>query len=470
MRLLQRTTRRDVGAVLAVAACLAGCAADEPIDQPTGVWRTPQRLGESVLLDSFEGTGRPLAALARDGSGAYCIWLSRQGFDTVALASWDPTRGWVPRPGVVGQDFPTETAIAAGAGGRGVALWLSSAGIVDGTSQNGVLVHRLGPGTEQASAELIDRYSAQLARYFNPSANVVMNESGNAVGAWLSGDTLWGSTRPRDTGWSAREPIAVAERTDSFGTDLYSPRLAIDRSGALFVAWQSKIGLRAGGPLTGEIVVRRRSPDGRWDPPHKVGNTFYQTAVPNTAVDDDGNAMVLWSISNAAEGTLWAAHFDRQQGWSEARRIAIVPHRAELTSSRLAMTRDGRAVAVWAVNDGNQYRILAFRYDRAGGWSSAEEIAVAGSDGRMPTVAAGGNGEFTAIWVERTGATTTNLWSNHFDGTRWGSPERLPTTEPATIWYPEVAMDDRGNAMAVWTESTAMAAGSLYASYWAARR
>lgn len=269
--------------------------------------------------------------------------------------------------------------------------------------------------------------------------------------------------------WSAREEVAAQESADELGTDLFNPRLAIEPAGTSFIVWFKRIFPRPTGPLRGEIVVRRRSPDGRWDPPRTLGLAFSDLVEPSLAVDGDGNAIVLCAISDGTEGTLWSARFERQQGWREAERIAIDANR-RATHARLAVARDGRAVAVWGVADGNQNRIQVLRYDRAAGWRQAEDIARAGSDARMATVAAGGNGHFAAAWVERTGTNTALLWSCVFDGARWGEPECMPSSEPATVWFPEMAMDDQGNTLAIWTENTPALEGTLLSSYRAAGR
>lgn len=292
-----------------------------------------------------------------------------------------------------------------------------------------------------------------------------MNEAGQAAATWLSGDGLWSATRSPGAAWSVREAVALREDTDPFGTDFFNPRLAIDRSGRIFVAWLNRIFSKATGTFTGEIVVRQREVDGRWVPPRTLGLTYSGIVEPSLALDDNGNAVVLWSISIGTEGTLWAAHFD--QGWGEAQRIALDPSGGSHTRCRLAMARDGRAMAVWSLYPGTQNRVLAFQYDRTGGWRRGEDVTLGGVDAQMPAVAAGRNGEFTAAWVERTGS-RARLWSNYFDGARWGTPERMPATETTSVWFPELAMDDRGNTLAIWTENSLE--GALFSSYHPARR
>lgn len=457
--------RPSLWGVLLMVAWLVACAEEvpeQPDDPGAPSWTRPRQLAPTTAVDVVDGSPRPRLALARDGKAAYCAWL----IDSAVVASWAPSAGWSMDPGAMGNNA-SEVAVTAGAERRGLVLWLGPAGIVDGVTQRGPLARPLGPRAQQASADVVDRYPTRLSRDFNPSANIVMNEAGQAAATWLAGDGLWSATRSSVSPWSAREAIAIRERTDEIGTDFFNPRLAIDRSGTVFVAWLNRIFSRATGTFSAEIVVRQRDPEGRWGPRRTLGLAYTGIVEPSLALDDDGNAIVLWSISNGTEGTLWAAHFDRQQGWGDTRRIALDPAWGAITRCCLAIAPDGRAVAVWYVNDSNQNRIRAFHYDRGGGWRQADDFAPPGRDARMPAVAAGRNGEFTAAWVERTGA-TARLWSNYFDGVRWASPERMPSTDTTSVLFPEVAMDDRGNTLAIWTESDLE--GALFSSYRPARR
>ncbi len=86
-------------------------------------------------------------------------------------------------------------------------------------------------------------------------------------------------------------------------------------------------------------------------------------------------------------------------------------------------------------------------------WGSAELIETdnAGNAYR-PQIAIDNNGNAIAVWLQHDG-TRWNIRANRFDGTSWGSAELIETNNAGDAFDPQIAVDGNGNALAVWAQS-----------------
>ncbi len=84
------------------------------------------------------------------------------------------------------------------------------------------------------------------------------------------------------------------------------------------------------------------------------------------------------------------------------------------------------------------------------GWGIAELVEISDSgDAENPCVAVDDSGNATAIWIQSDGS-YPSVWSSRYVvGTGWGVPT-LIETNPYYAQYPKVAIDASGNAIAVW--------------------
>ena len=74
-------------------------------------------------------------------------------------------------------------------------------------------------------------------------------------------------------------------------------------------------------------------------------------------------------------------------------------------------------------------------------------------DAGSPVVAVDARGNAIAVWTQWDG-TFDSLWANRYTvGSGWGTAEPIETVSGAA-WYPDIALDPRGNATAVWWDYT----------------
>lgn len=135
------------------------------------------------------------------------------------------------------------------------------------------------------------------------------------------------------------------------------------------------------------------------------------------------------------------------------------------TDPQVAMDGDGNAIAVWRQSDGTRLNIYAARYTAGVGWGTRTLIeSNNGGDAEAPQISLNLQGDGVAVWHQNDGF-QTSIWANRYAaGTGWGTAMLIESDNPGNAWYPQVAVDNSGNAIAVWHQTD----GSRY-SIWTAR-
>lgn len=234
-----------------------------------------------------------------------------------------------------------------------------------------------------------------------------------------------------------------------------------------------------------------------------------------TAIDPNGNALVLWSQSDGSpDGNTLKVYSRRYvvgQGWDAAVHVAGLASTANLVTGRLLMDTAGNAV--WIRHD-----FQARRYSPGGGWSNTAitaqgtvfgaladaKIDAAGAvhilrsgDGNVwhatlsaaatqysswadvaanetaahvlsdgVRLALSSNGTAMAVWRERNpGDANDSIWANRrlASGT-WQMPVRIEEVLTDAQDRPALGMDDSGNAIAAWRQGSSLYVNRFTAS------
>ena len=122
-------------------------------------------------------------------------------------------------------------------------------------------------------------------------------------------------------------------------------------------------------------------------------------------------------------------------------------------------------MTVWTQSDGTRYNIWSNRYVVGTGWGTATLIETDNSGSAyFPQVAVDGSGDAIAVWQQDDGL-RDNIWSNRYVvGTGWGVATLIETDNLGDAARPQVAVDGSGNATAVWHQFD----GALY-NTWSSR-
>lgn len=175
---------------------------------------------------------------------------------------------------------------------------------------------------------------------------------------------------------------------------------------------------------------------------------------PQVAVDEIGIGISVWSQSDGTRQNIWANAYTPNLGWSGAELIEV-DNLGDARSPQIDFDSRGNAIAVWFQSDGSQNSIWANRYDALSGWGTAELIE---SDfaftNRDPQIAVSANGNAVVVWEQWDGS-RDNVWANYFSiESGWGTAENLESMSNfESDLNPQVAIDEFGNAIAIWRQS-----------------
>ncbi|WP_455222125.1 Ig-like domain-containing protein [Kaarinaea lacus] len=199
--------------------------------------------------------------------------------------------------------------------------------------------------------------------------------------------------------------------------------------------------------------------DGVWSPAEQIESDIAVGTDPQVAFDPDGNAIAVW-INDGSE--IYANKFTASSNmWGTAVRIDSLP--SAVADLQLAMGNDGTAIAVWTKAQGQARNIRAARYNGTS-WEAHVGIESNGGIAQSPQVAVDSSGNAFVVWLQPDNS-VNSIWYNHYDasGAGWGSEDLLELTD-FVAYAPHVAIDDSGNAIAVWAQDNGSGISTIYAA------
>ena len=192
-----------------------------------------------------------------------------------------------------------------------------------------------------------------------------------------------------------------------------------------------------------------------WGPATQLAGGVAGTAgTPQVAVSANGSAMAVWQQGNS----IYANRFSRPPFtignrccWGAATAIETSGRAAQ--DPHVSMDGNGNAIAVWRQHDGSAYSIYANRFTPAGGWGTPRRIEASGRDAHSPQVAMDDLGNAIAVWIQHDG-TAYSVYQNRFNQLigDWSSSPTVIETSNFSASAPRVAMSSFGNAVVVWRQ------------------
>ena len=273
-----------------------------------------------------------------------------------------------------------------------------------------------------------------------------MDGSGEAVIVWQQSDgtrtNIWASRQAPGQAWSAPELI----ETDDAG-DARLAQVATGEAGDAIAVWEQSDGMRT------NIWANRHVPGQGWGLAQLLETDDTAGASnPQVAMAVSGHAVAVWQQSDGTRTNIWASRHAPGQGWSAPELLETIDTGFAL-NPQVAMAASGDAIAVWEQADVWPYDIWAARYVPGQGWSPPQILDVSDAgDAHTPQVAMNDTGDALAVWQQSDG-TWSDVWASRFSpGQGWGLAERIDGDAEADAQFSRVAMDASGQAIAVWEQ------------------
>jgi hypothetical protein len=419
----------DAGAKLALcsgAACLLALLA-APSALAAASWLAPSSLAVSEQASQVTGP-----QVSFDGEGnAIAVWSAGEGGSDVVQAAFRSAGGAWQAPVSLSSNgqSATEPHVAFDAQGDAVAVWDA----YDGTSFNVQAAFRPAGGGWRTAVDL----SAEEV----PGADepeVAFDAQGDAVAIWHRGGPTGGVVQsalmPVGGAWQA--PVDIAASAVGF-----HPQVAFDRSGDELAAWEQYNGV----DYTEWTAFKPAG--GGWRSPVSISASGAEDA--RVAFDEKGDAFAVWR--SWAEGflsyhTMQAAFMAAGGAWRSPVDIAGAVDESDQPKNAaepgLAVDDQGDAVAVWSWAFGAPVVQASFK-SAGGAWQPPIDISKPDEDAEDPQVAFDARADALAVWEDREAGVVEAALKPA--GGAWQASVELGRGNE-----PKVAFDGQGNAVAVW--------------------
>jgi hypothetical protein len=316
-----------------------------------------------------------------------------------AWAAGPSQQGWQTAQRIDANDYADAPVIAADNRGNAIALWTQSDAV---PQQYGVWTNRYTAGKGWGTPQHINDYIGQAAE-----VALATNQQGEALAVWIQ--------------YSLQDPNDPSA------------------------------------PLHTSLWSNRFTPGKGWGTPVQIQDATTIALFPKVALDEQGNAIVVWSQQNAALDILnvYGRRYSRKEGWGATQLL-----QADATMQgylpQIAMTEDGDALVAWSQIDKTTYifNVASARYSARTGWKAQETLPGSDSAG-APMLGTDERGNAIAVWTRMDPTTyQDNVFASKYSVKQgWDAPEMLQPGTDVNGNQLRLAMNSSGQAMALWKES-----------------
>lgn len=278
------------------------------------------------------------------------------------------------------------------------------------------------------------------------SPEVAMDRLGNAVAVWHRStgrdSVVQAAVRPAGGTWSAPQDLSAAGDV-GFNADV---ALEAGRVTAVWIAMSERRSV---------VQSSSRTIAGSWEPAETVSGPVGDSHAPVVAMDDHGGAVASWQWSDGAFLVVQAALRTEAGDWSDPEVLSGRGRHA--TRPVVAMDANGNAVVGWVRYNGSWFAAQVARRNAGETWTPPENLSERGGNAGGLDLAMNRRGDAVVTWVQGRLTTLGNLWSS-FRPAGAGGWSPVPVTNAWRGLQARIALDEAGNATAVWAGSMTISA------------
>ena len=283
--------------------------------------------------------------------------------------------------------------------------------------------------------------------------DVAVDGGGNLYAVWEDGrnghtDIYFAYRSSGSPTWGASVKV-----NDDAGTAEQSvPAIAVDGAGNAYAVWQDE---RNG---DADIYFAYRSAGGGWGANVKVNDDVGSAAqgIPSIVVGSTGEAYAAWDDTRNGNSDIYFAVRPIGGSWGANVRINDDAGQASQVDPGLALDGNGDVHAIWSDYRGNAYLIYAAVRPAGHGWGASAKVTdhtpIVGQS--YPSIAADASGNTYAMWSEVVDVPPNLMAHAYFAyrpaGGDWGTNEQV--SGGGRAWSPIINANPGGDAYAVWYE------------------
>ncbi len=451
-----------------------------------GQWGTAERIND---LSGPNQLPQDPAIAVDSAGGAYVVWdqesaiyftyRSPAGVWSADEQINDGASGDVSLPG-----------IGVSPGGEATVVWVDKR--TDWRGQ--IFAATRGPNGTWGSNQQVNTTAATSFWQVNPAVDV--DDAGNVYAVWVSDRNVYFNLRPAGGAWGTDYRVATSTN-DRLGTDIgvsgggeavvvwdglwaasrssagvwsantkigsgSSPAIGLDGAGNAVAIWHNY-----GGPGSlSNIYFATRPAGGIWTPAARADDDprSRDQTVPDIAVDAAGNSVAIWQDKRYGDQfDIWGADRPAGGSWAANHHVSTLVGGAPQYMPAITAGADGALYAIWM--DYRYETATSIKYDLyfrmkppGGAWGAAEHVdddVVTNNPNATqswPAIAVDGAGTVYALWVDYRSGTYQIYFASRPAGGPWRANEKVNDAGVPTGFPPDLAVDQTGNAYAIWTD------------------
>ncbi len=236
------------------------------------------------------------------------------------------------------------------------------------------------------------------------------------------------------------------------GEPASTPAVAMNGAGDAIVSWQRAV--------AGPVHVSLRPAGGAFSAPLELGGSGFDVfGVPQSAIDDDGDAVVVWQGHEGLDPDVLLRVATRPAGGSFGPPLTLsAQDGASLVHPQVATNAAGDTVVAWTRAAGQSIVVQAVVRPAGGTFSEPAELSEPASLITPPRVAIDAAGRATVVWAQITAETHTVQAATRPAGGPFAATVDLTAAAqvgsfpgPGAVGGVDVATNAAGDAVAVWT-------------------
>ena len=290
--------------------------------------------------------------------------------------------------------------------------------------------------------------------YIGRDHHMALDDDGNAIAVWVQFNSVYANRYVAGEGWQG--PTVL----HTLPGNAYRPTAGFDNNGNVIVVW-----MQFDDTSFGRSIYVRHYADGAWQATYRFEETGNpgNPGTPEIDFDTEGNATVVWLQSDGTTTRLYEKRHLATGGWQGATPVASgvgdFPDYLQFD-----VNAHGNAVAIWVGQDGGVNNIYASRYVD-GAWQGPDVLDTGSGNAQHPRIALDDRGNAIAVWSQYDASSHLSLYSRVYSHGAWGEVQLLETSNTASDFADDaqIAFDAEGNAMVVWYQNAGIYANRYLA-------